>query len=93
MNRRYTSDEFEKKCQILREEFDQPALTTDVIVGFPGETETEYATTVDFLTRVGLYETHIFKYSTQTGDESGSDAGSDSGAGKGRTQRPSDRAR
>ena len=48
MNRRYTSDEFEKKCQILREEFDQPALTTDVIVGFPGETETEYATTDRF---------------------------------------------
>ncbi|MFR2955677.1 MAG: tRNA (N(6)-L-threonylcarbamoyladenosine(37)-C(2))-methylthiotransferase MtaB [Lachnospiraceae bacterium] len=67
MNRRYTSDEFEKKCQILREAFDQPALTTDVIVGFPGETETEYATTVDFLTRVGLYETHIFKYSRRQG--------------------------
>ena len=49
------------------EEFDQPALTTDVIVGFPGETETEYATTVDFLTRVGLYETHIFKYSRRQG--------------------------
>ena len=39
MNRRYTSEEFGKKCQILREAFDQPALTTDVIVGFPGETE------------------------------------------------------
>ena len=67
MNRRYTSDEFEKKCQILREAFDQPALTTDVIVGFPGETEAEFATTVDFLTRIGLYETHIFKYSRRQG--------------------------
>ena len=67
MNRRYTSDEFEKKCQILREAFDQPALTTDVIVGFPGETEAEFTTTVDFLTRIGLYETHIFKYSRRQG--------------------------
>ena len=67
MNRRYTSGEFEEKCQILREAFDQPALTTDVIVGFPGETEAEFATTVDFLTRIGLYETHIFKYSRRQG--------------------------
>lgn len=67
MNRRYTSAEFEEKCQILREAFDQPALTTDVIVGFPGETEEEFATTVDFLTRIGLYETHIFKYSRRQG--------------------------
>ena len=67
MNRRYTSGEFEEKCQILREAFDQPALTTDVIVGFPGETEAEFTTTVDFLTRIGLYETHIFKYSRRQG--------------------------
>ena len=67
MNRRYTSGEFEEKCRILREAFDQPALTTDVIVGFPGETEEEFATTVDFLTRIGLYETHIFKYSRRQG--------------------------
>lgn len=67
MNRRYTSGEFEEKCRILRESFDQPALTTDVIVGFPGETEEEFAATVDFLTRTGLYETHIFKYSRRQG--------------------------
>lgn len=67
MNRRYTSREFEEKCRILRESFDQPALTTDVIVGFPGETEEEFAATVDFLTRTGLYETHIFKYSRRQG--------------------------
>lgn len=67
MNRRYDSGEFEEKCRILREAFDQPALTTDVIVGFPGETEEEFATTVDFLTRIRLYETHIFKYSRRQG--------------------------
>lgn len=67
MNRRYTSGEFEERCRILREAFDQPALTTDVIVGFPGETEEEFATTVDFLTRIELYETHIFKYSRRQG--------------------------
>lgn len=93
MNRRYTSDEFEKKCQILREAFDQPALTTDVIVGFPGETETEYATTVDFLTRSDCMR-HI--YSNIPADRGRKQAVMPDqipGAGKGRTQRPSDRAR
>jgi threonylcarbamoyladenosine tRNA methylthiotransferase MtaB len=67
MNRRYTAEEFEEKCAILRRTFDRPAITTDVIVGFPGETEEEFQTTVDFLTRIRLYETHIFKYSRRHG--------------------------
>ncbi|MDO4321846.1 MAG: tRNA (N(6)-L-threonylcarbamoyladenosine(37)-C(2))-methylthiotransferase MtaB [Lachnospiraceae bacterium] len=67
MNRRYTAEEFEEKCRILRRVFDRPAITTDVIVGFPGETAEEFETTVDFLTRIKLYETHIFKYSRRHG--------------------------
>lgn len=67
MNRRYTAEEFEEKCRLLRETFTHPALTTDVIVGFPGETEEEFAETVDFLKRIRLYETHIFKYSRRHG--------------------------
>lgn len=67
MNRRYTTEEYLQRCEILRKYFDQPALTTDVIVGFPGETEEEFAQTVDFLNRVNFYETHIFKYSKRKG--------------------------
>lgn len=67
MNRRYTAEEFEEKCEILRRIFDNPAITTDVIVGFPGETQEEFDTTVAFLTKIRLYETHIFKYSKRHG--------------------------
>ncbi len=67
MNRRYTAEEFEERCRILRRAFDRPAITTDVIVGFPGETEEEFETTVRFLERIRLYETHIFKYSRRHG--------------------------
>lgn len=67
MNRRYTAEEFEEKCTLLREVFDRPAITTDVITGFPGETEEEFAATEEFLTRIHLYETHIFKYSRRHG--------------------------
>ena len=67
MNRRYTSGEFREKCELLREAFTLPALTTDVIVGFPGETEEEFAVTEEFLRRIKLYETHIFKYSKRQG--------------------------
>ena len=67
MNRRYTAEEFEEKCRILRRVFDRPAITTDVIVGFPGETQEEFDTTVEFLKRIALYETHIFKYSKRHG--------------------------
>lgn len=67
MNRRYTSEEFYEKCEILRKYFEKPALTTDVIVGFPQETEEEFETTYEFLKKICLYETHIFKYSKREG--------------------------
>ena len=61
MNRKYTCEEYFEKCEMLRKAFDRPALTTDVIVGFPGETEEEFRETVDYLTKLNLYEMHIFK--------------------------------
>ena len=67
MNRRYTSAEYYEKCCILRKYFDNPALTTDVIVGFPGETEEEFRESLEFVDRVNFYETHIFKYSRRAG--------------------------
>ena len=67
MNRRYTSEEYYEKCQILRKYFDNPALTTDVIVGFPGETEEEFEKSKAFVDKVNFYETHIFKYSKRQG--------------------------
>ena len=67
MNRRYTSGEYYEKCTLLRKYFARPALTTDVIVGFPGETEEEYAKSRAFIDKVDLYETHVFKYSKRTG--------------------------
>lgn len=67
MNRRYTSEEYYEKCQLLRKYFDQPALTTDVIVGFPGETEEEFEESRAFVDKVNFYETHIFKYSKREG--------------------------
>jgi len=67
MNRRYTAEEYFEKCQLLRKYFKNPALTTDVIVGFPGETEGEFAESKDFVDKVDFYETHIFKYSKRAG--------------------------
>ena len=67
MNRRYTSAEYYEKCMILRKYFDAPAFTTDVIVGFPGETEEEFQESFDFVDKVDFYETHIFKYSKREG--------------------------
>ena len=67
MNRRYTSGEYYEKCMLIRKYFKHPALTTDVIVGFPGETEEEFAITRDFLNKVDFYETHIFQYSRRKG--------------------------
>ena len=67
MNRRYSSDEYYEKCMLLRKYFDNPALTTDVIVGFPGETEEEFKESYDFVNKVGFYETHVFKYSRRHG--------------------------
>lgn len=67
MNRHYTTGEYLKKVEILRKYFDRPAITTDVIVGFPGETEAEFALTEAFLEKVRFYEMHIFKYSKRQG--------------------------
>lgn len=67
MNRKYTTAEYEKACNILRKYYDSPALTTDVIVGFPGETEEEFLETVQFLEKIHLYEMHVFQYSKRRG--------------------------
>jgi len=67
MNRHYTAAEYLQSVEILRSYFDDPALTTDVITGFPGETEEEFKETYDFIKRTGFYETHIFPYSRRKG--------------------------
>lgn len=67
MNRRYTTKEYAECCEILRRYFDSPAITTDVIVGFPGETEEEFNDTKEFIKKVHFYEMHVFKYSKREG--------------------------
>lgn len=67
MNRRYTTGEYLEGVEQLRRVYDHPAITTDVIVGFPGETEEEFGQTVAFLKKVQLYEMHVFKYSKRKG--------------------------
>ncbi len=67
MNRRYTTEEYYEKVQLIRKYFEHPAITTDVIVGFPGETGDEFRQTRQFLDRVDFYETHIFAYSRRKG--------------------------
>ena len=67
MNRRYTASEYAEKCHILRSVFESPALTTDVIVGFPGETDEDFEICRSFLENIAFYETHIFKYSRRQG--------------------------
>ena len=67
MNRKYTTQEYYDKCFILRKYFNNPAITTDVIVGFPQETEEEFEATKVFLEKVHFYEMHIFKYSRRKG--------------------------
>ena len=67
MNRHYTSGEYYEKCCMLREKFDNPAFTTDVIVGFPGETEEDYIESREFVKKVGFAELHVFKYSKRDG--------------------------
>ena len=67
MNRHYTADEFRNGVKILREVFDQPAITTDVIVGFPGETEEEFEECRKFVEEINFYEMHVFKYSPRKG--------------------------
>ena len=72
MNRRYSAEEYYEKCELLREVFDKPALTTDVIVGFPGETDEEFERSRAFVDKVNFYETHIFKYSRRQGTKAAS---------------------
>lgn len=67
MNRRYTTQEFEKVTRLLREAYPNAALTTDIIVGFPGETDEEFNNTYEFLKKVAFYKMHIFKYSQRKG--------------------------
>lgn len=67
MNRHYTPAEYMKKCSLIRRYFEHPAITTDVITGFPGETVEEFAQTIKFLEDVCFAEMHIFKYSKRKG--------------------------
>ncbi len=72
MNRRYDAAEYEEKCHVLRKYFKNPALTTDVIVGFAGETEEDFQESKNFVDRIDFYETHIFKYSKREGTRAAS---------------------
>ena len=67
MNRRYTADEYAKKVMLLRRVFPSAAITTDIIVGFPSETEKEFKETLGFAEAIGFYEIHVFKYSRRKG--------------------------
>lgn len=67
MNRKYTTKEYERGCELLRKYFVHPDITTDVIVGFPGETEEEFEQTKAYLEHIHFYEMHIFKYSKRKG--------------------------
>ena len=67
MNRKYTSDEYLKRCDVIREYFPNAAITTDVIVGFPMESDEEFSKTKEFLKKIGFAEMHIFKYSKRNG--------------------------
>lgn len=67
MNRHYTTSEFREGVRLLRECFDRPAITTDVIVGFPGETEEEFEESRRFVEDINFYEMHVFKYSPRKG--------------------------
>ena len=72
MNRRYTAEEYEKIVQVLRSNIKDVSITTDVIVGFPGETNEEFKETFEFLKRIELTKTHIFKYSKRKGTRAAS---------------------
>lgn len=67
MNRKYTAQDYRMRTEILREYFEDPALTTDVMVGFPGESEEEFQESYEFVRGIGFYETHIFQYSRRAG--------------------------
>ena len=67
MNRKYTTEEFKDVVKRLRDNFDDVNLTTDIIVGFPGETEEEFNKTYEFLKEIAFYKMHVFKYSKRDG--------------------------
>lgn len=67
MNRRYSAEEYAEKCALIRKFYPAPALTTDVIVGFPQETEKDFEESYEFVKNIHFYETHIFKYSRRQG--------------------------
>lgn len=67
MNRHYSPADYKKSCDLLKEYYIHPALTTDVIVGFPGETDAEFLESRTFIEEINFYETHIFKYSKRVG--------------------------
>lgn len=67
MNRHYTPEDYKQRCELLRKYFDHPAFTTDVIVGFPGETDEEFEATEKFLEEIHFAEMHVFKYSPRKG--------------------------
>lgn len=67
MNRRYSTKQFAEIVQKLRNTYEDVILTTDIIVGFPGETEEEFEKTKDFLEKIKFYKMHIFKYSVRSG--------------------------
>lgn len=67
MNRRYSAEEYAEKCELIRKYYPAPALTTDVIVRFPQETEEDFQESYEFVKNIHFYETHIFKYSRRQG--------------------------
>lgn len=67
MNRRYDTAQFYERCELLRKYYEKPAITTDIIAGFPGETQEEFKRTLEFVDKVDFYETHVFKYSRREG--------------------------
>ena len=72
MNRRYSAQEYAEKCELIRKFYPAPALTTDVIVGFPQETEDDFEESYEFVKKIHFYETHIFKYSRRHGTKAAS---------------------
>ena len=72
MNRRYSAQEYAEKCELIRKFYPAPALTTDVIVGFPLETEEDFEESYEFVKKIHFYETHIFKYSRRHGTKAAS---------------------
>ena len=72
MNRRYSAQEYAEKCELIRRFYPAPALTTDVIVGFPQETDEDFEESYEFVKNIHFYETHIFKYSRRHGTKAAS---------------------